>query len=67
MDVLIYSCEHGDFDKHGNVFHMCDIARVTFTYVTLDTCKTLFPIACVKGKQLLRVLFLIPESRWRQS
>ena len=23
LDVLIYPCENGDFDKHGNVFQMC--------------------------------------------
>lgn len=27
IDVLIYSCESesGDFDKHGNTFHVCNI------------------------------------------
>ena len=35
LDVLIYSFENGEFDKHGNVFHMV----MYFTYVALTYVK----------------------------
>ena len=37
LDVLIYSCENGDFKKHVNVCHMCNIF-IGSIYI----CKSLF-------------------------
>ena len=48
----------GDFDIHVNVFHMCSICKCK-----IYTCKTHFPIQCVKGKLPLEGCKKSPKNR----
>lgn len=44
-DVLIYSCENDDFDKHGNISNIFEkIPHVTCAFESFLTYKTHFHI-----------------------
>lgn len=43
MNVIIYSCENGGFDKHRNAFHNYKFVYETFQYVVFTFVNLIFP------------------------
>lgn len=42
LDIIIYTCENGDFDKHDNIFTCVTLVNTTFPYVNVTYINLIF-------------------------